>query len=153
MIYELLCYLNCQIRLTRFEDIIVSHGCCRGLFFIVQVVTILQACVLVQRVIRFDIVRCVEDEEHCRTVIDTEFEPPIGNLTLCQVVKIFELLLVLCEIVDSVVDAAELVDHVVRDLVEVTECVHVEVASRPKLKNARVARESYRVHSCQHILR
>ena len=58
----------------------------------------------------------------------------------------------LVQVVHCVVDVAQLVDQVIGDLVEVTECVHIVVTGGSKLKKARVAREGDRVDSREHIL-
>lgn len=58
----------------------------------------------------------------------------------------------LVQVIDRVVDVSQLVDQVIRDLVEVTESIHIVVTGGSKLKNARVARKSYRVDGREHIL-
>ena len=117
-----------------------------------EMVAIAKARVLVQWVIRLDVVWCVEDEEDGRAVVDAQFEPPVGYLGICHIAQRVKFLLVLRKIVDGVVDFAELMNQVIGHLVEVAEGVHVVVASLTVLKHTVVARVGDWVHGSQHIL-
>ena len=115
-------------------------------------IAVLQAGVLTERVIRLDVIGCVEDEEDGCAVIDAQFEPPVGDLCFGHVAQLAILLLVACQVVHGVIYIAELVDQIVGHLVEVAEGVHVVVARGSKLEHARVAGEGDRVDGPEHVL-
>jgi len=102
-------------------------------------IAVLQTCVLIEWVIRLDVIGCVEDEEDGRTVIYAQFKPPVGDLCFCHVAQLIVFLLVASQVVNGVIYIAELVDQIVADLVEVAEGVHVVVTGCTELIHARVA--------------
>ena len=101
-------------------------------------ITILEACVLFHGVVGGDVIGSVEHKEDCSAVIDAQFEPPVGHFCFSHVAELVVVVLMLGQVVDCVVDVAELVDHVVGDLVEVAEGIHVEVTSCAEFKNTGV---------------
>ena len=107
---------------------------------------VIQAGIFFQWVVGINTIWCVEHEEGERAVVDSSFEPPISDFSLRLITQVFKLLLMLCQVVNCVINVAKLVNQVVRDLGEVFECLQVILPGLRELIQTRIAGEGNRVN-------
>ena len=116
-------------------------------------VCVIEAGIFIQGIVGINTIWCVEHEEGERAVVYSSFEPPIGDFGLRLILQVLELLLMLYQVVNGVINVAQFVNQVVRDLGEVFERLQVILPGLRELIQTRIAGVGNRMHRGKDVLK